>query len=71
MWTRNWAGLLRNIGKIGVKYAYFRSVPETDWYPHYIHNQDNLIRFGGLFPPIHVHADYPQDPNAGSDARPL
>ncbi len=30
---------------------------ETDWYPHYIHNQDNLIRFGGLFPPIHVHAD--------------
>ncbi len=45
-------------GKIGVKYAYFRSVPETDWYPHYIHNQDNLIRFGGLFPPIHVHADY-------------
>ena len=45
-------------GKIGVKYAYFRSVPETDWYPHYIHNQENLIRFGGLFPPIHVHADY-------------
>jgi ABC-type nitrate/sulfonate/bicarbonate transport system substrate-binding protein len=24
---------------------------------HYIHNLDNLIRFGGLFPPIHVHAD--------------
>jgi len=44
--------------KIGVKYAYFRSRPETDWYPHYIHNQENLIRFGGLFPPIHVHADY-------------
>src|SRR6056300_462403 len=21
--------------KIGVKYAYFRSRPETDWYPHY------------------------------------
>jgi len=45
-------------GKIGVKYAYFRSRPETDWYPHYIHNQENLIRFGGLFPPIHVNADY-------------
>ena len=44
--------------KIGVKFAYFRSRPETDWYPHYIHNQDNLIRFGGLFPPIHVNADY-------------
>ena len=43
--------------KLGVKFAYFRSVPETDWYPHYIHNQDNLIRFGGLFPPIDVMAD--------------
>jgi len=45
-------------GKIGVEFAYFRSRPETDWYPHYIHNQENLIRFGGLFPPIQVHADY-------------
>ena len=44
--------------KIGVDFAYFRSRPETDWYPHYIHNQENLIRFGGLFPPIHVNADY-------------
>ena len=43
--------------KIGVKLAYMRSTPETDWYPHYIHNQENLIRFGGLFPPIEVHAD--------------
>jgi ABC-type nitrate/sulfonate/bicarbonate transport system substrate-binding protein len=43
--------------KIGVKYGYFRSVRENDWYPHYIHNLDNLIRFGGLFPPIQVHAD--------------
>ena len=43
--------------KIGVNFAYFRSRPETDWYPHYIHNQENLIRFGGLFPPIHVMAD--------------
>ena len=25
--------------------------------PHYIHNLDNLIRFGGLYPPIQVHAD--------------
>ncbi|MFC1665118.1 ABC transporter substrate-binding protein [Pseudomonadota bacterium] len=45
-------------GKIDVEFAYFRSRPETDWYPHYIHNQENLIRFGGLFPPIHVNADY-------------
>jgi len=43
--------------KLGVKFAFFRSRPETDWYPHYIHNQENLIRFGGLFPPIQVNAD--------------
>ena len=43
--------------KIDVHYAYFRSRSENNWYPHYVHNLDNLIRFGGLFPPIHVHAD--------------
>jgi ABC-type nitrate/sulfonate/bicarbonate transport system substrate-binding protein len=43
--------------KIGIEFAYFRSRRETNWYPHYIHNQENLIRFGGLFPPIHVQAD--------------
>jgi len=43
--------------KIGVKYAFMRSTPDNDWYPHYIHNLDNLIRFGGLFPPTAVHAD--------------
>ena len=43
--------------KIGVDFAYFRSRRETNWYPHYIHNQENLSRFGGLFPPIHVQAD--------------
>ena len=43
--------------KIGVEYAYFRHSIENNWYPHYIHNLDNLIRFGGLYPPIHVHAD--------------
>ena len=42
---------------IGIDYSYFRSRPETDWYPHYIHNLDNLIRFGGLYPPIQVNAD--------------
>ena len=36
--------------KIGVEYAYFRHAPENNWYPHYIHNLDNLIRFGGLYP---------------------
>ena len=50
-WTRE------EFKKIGVKYAFLRSTRENDWYPHYIHNLDNLIRFGGLFPPIHVHAD--------------
>ncbi len=50
-WTRE------EFKKIGVKYAFMRSARENDWYPHYIHNLDNLIRFGGLFPPVHVHAD--------------
>jgi ABC-type nitrate/sulfonate/bicarbonate transport system substrate-binding protein len=50
-WTRE------EFKKIGVQYAFLRSRRENDWYPHYIHNLDNLIRFGGLFPPIHVHAD--------------
>ncbi len=39
------------------QYAFLRSRRENNWYPHYIHNMDNLIRFGGLFPPMHVHAD--------------
>ena len=43
--------------KLGVEYAYFRSRPENNWYPHYVHNLDNLVRFGGLYPPIHVNAD--------------
>ena len=43
--------------KLGVEYAYFRHAPENNWYPHYVHNLDNLVRFGGLYPPIHVHAD--------------
>jgi ABC-type nitrate/sulfonate/bicarbonate transport system substrate-binding protein len=50
-WTRE------EYKKIGVKYAFLRSARGNDWYPHYIHNLDNLIRFGGLFPPVHVHAD--------------
>ncbi len=50
-WTRE------EFKKLGVDYNYFRYYRETDWYPHYIHNQDNLIRFGGLFPPVHVQAD--------------
>lgn len=43
--------------KIGVNYQYMRARKENNWYPHYVHNMDNLIRFGGLFPPVHVHAD--------------
>ena len=42
---------------IGVDYAYLLSRRENDWYPHYIHNLDNLVRFGGLYPTIHVQAD--------------
>src|SRR5664279_1547546 len=43
--------------KIGVEYLYLRSRAANDWYPHYVHNLDNLVRFGGLYPPIHVNAD--------------
>ena len=43
--------------KMDVQYYYLRASKENDWYPHYIHNMDNIIRFGGLFPPIHVNAD--------------
>lgn len=43
--------------KLGVDYLYLRAREENNWYPHYVHNMDNLIRFGGLFPPVHVHAD--------------
>jgi ABC-type nitrate/sulfonate/bicarbonate transport system substrate-binding protein len=43
--------------KVGARYAYFRSTALNDWYPHYIHNLDNLFRVGGLFPPVHVQAD--------------
>jgi hypothetical protein len=43
--------------KIGVKYLYLRSRVENNWYPHYIHNMDNLIRVGGMFPAVHVHGD--------------
>jgi len=50
-WTRE------EYKKIGVSYGFLRSRKENNWYPHYIHNMDNLIRFGGLFPPIHVQAD--------------
>ena len=43
--------------KIGVAYKFLRSTRENDWYPHYVHNLDNLMRFGGCFPAIHVNAD--------------
>ena len=50
-WTRE------EFKKIGVDYSYFRSRNENNWYPHYVHNLDNLIRMGGLYPAIHVNAD--------------
>jgi ABC-type nitrate/sulfonate/bicarbonate transport system substrate-binding protein len=43
--------------KLGVEYAFFRHSPENTWYPHYIHNLDNLIRFGSLYPAVHVNGD--------------
>ncbi len=43
--------------KIGIAYKFLRSTPENDWYPHYVHNLDNLMRYGGCNPAIHVQAD--------------
>jgi ABC-type nitrate/sulfonate/bicarbonate transport system substrate-binding protein len=43
--------------KIGIEYQFLRSVRENNWYPHYIHNMDNLIRVGGAFPAIQANAD--------------
>ena len=43
--------------KIGIAYKFLRSTRENDWYPHYVHNLDNLMRFGGCNPAIHVQAD--------------
>jgi ABC-type nitrate/sulfonate/bicarbonate transport system substrate-binding protein len=43
--------------KIGVEYTFLRSRRGNNWYPHYIHNMDNLIRVGGCFPAIHANAD--------------
>jgi ABC-type nitrate/sulfonate/bicarbonate transport system substrate-binding protein len=43
--------------KINIAYRFLRSTTENDWYPHYVHNLDNLMRYGGCFPAIHVQAD--------------
>jgi ABC-type nitrate/sulfonate/bicarbonate transport system substrate-binding protein len=43
--------------KIGIAYKYLRSTVENDWYPHYVHNLDNLMRYGGCGPAIHTQAD--------------
>ena len=51
MWTRSLGWTKEEFKKIGVKYEYLRSTAENDWYPHYIHNLDNLIRFGGCSRP--------------------
>ena len=53
---------------IGVEYAHLLSRRENDWYPHYIHNLDNLVRFGGLYPTIHVR---PTSAARGCSARRL
>ena len=43
--------------KIGIAYKFLRSTVENDWYPHYVHNLDNLMRYGGCGPAIHTQAD--------------
>lgn len=41
----------------GARLGYFRSISGTNFYPHYTHSLDNLFRFGGCAPAIHVQAD--------------
>jgi ABC-type nitrate/sulfonate/bicarbonate transport system substrate-binding protein len=43
--------------KMDIAYKFLRSTTENDWYPHYVHNLDNLMRYGGCNPAIHVQAD--------------
>ena len=50
-------GSIEENEKIGVKYGFLRSRRENNWYPHSITSLDNLIPFGGSFPPIHAHED--------------
>ena len=42
----------------GIEYGYLRSRVENDMYPHFIHNLDNMIRHGALYPPLNAHADH-------------
>ena len=51
--------------KIGVEYAYFRSRPENNWYPHYIHNLDNLVPVRWALPADHRERRHPPDPAPG------
>ena len=55
--TRSWDGAGRSSRRLASNMTTSARAPENNWYPHYIHNLDNLIRFGGLYPPIAVHAD--------------
>ena len=55
--TRSLGWVREELKKIGVEYKFLRSVAGNNWYPHYIHNMDNLIRVGGCFPAIHANAD--------------
>ena len=43
--------------KIGIEYKFLRSVRGNNWYPHYVHNMDNLMRAGGCFPAIQTNGD--------------
>lgn len=62
-WTRE------EFKKLGVTYAFLRSRRENNWYPHYVHNMDNLIRFGGLFPPRPRARRHPSHEAARCDPR--
>jgi hypothetical protein len=55
--------------KIGVDYPCFRSRSENNFYPHYVHNLDNLIRVGASTRRS-CQRRHPPDPDAQRDAVP-
>ena len=54
--------------KIGIAYKFLRSTRENDWYPHYVHNLDNLMRYRRLLPGHPRPGRHPSHPAHRDDA---
>ena len=55
--------------KIGIEYKFLRSVRGNNWYPHYVHNMDNLMRAGGCLPRHPGERGHPSDSSHRPHAR--